>query len=50
MDLGLLGQVLRGIWWHAWASVEEPDPAYREWIRQDTTWWCERAREGARWL
>jgi hypothetical protein len=50
MALSLLGQVLRGIWWNAWAVVEEPDPDYREWIRQDMTWWCERAREGARWL
>jgi hypothetical protein len=50
MALSLLGQVLRGIWWHAWAAVEEPDPAYRAWIRQDMTWWCRRAREGAHWL
>jgi hypothetical protein len=50
MALSLLGQVLRGIWWHAWAAVEEPDADYRAWIRQDLVWWCDRAREGVRWL
>lgn len=50
MALSLLGQVLRGIWWHAWAAIEEPDPDYREWIRHDFDWWCDRAREGAHWL
>jgi hypothetical protein len=50
MALSLLGQVLRGGWGIAWDAAYAPDPVYRTWNRQELAWWCQRAREGARWL
>lgn len=50
MELGLLGQLLRGGWWLAFDAVHNPCAAIREWNREELAWWSERAREGARWL
>jgi hypothetical protein len=47
MALSLLGQVLRGGWYLAWATTCDPDLAYREWNREELFWWCERVKEGA---
>jgi hypothetical protein len=50
MELSLLGQLMRGGWWLAMDAVHEPSAAVRAWNRAELAWWCERAREGARWL
>jgi hypothetical protein len=50
LELSLLGQLVRLGWAHAWYAVRDPSPVARDRTRQDLAWWCERAREGARWL
>ena len=50
LELSLLGQMVRLGWGHGWDAVRHPSPVVRDWTRQDLAWWCDRAREGARWL
>jgi hypothetical protein len=50
LELSLLGQLVRLGWGHAWDAFRHPSPVIRDWTRNDLAWWCERAREGARWL
>jgi hypothetical protein len=49
-ELSLLGQLVRLGWGHAWDAIYHPSPVIRDWTRADLAWWCERARDGARWL
>ena len=50
LELSLLGQLVRFGWAHAWDSVLHPSATVRDRTRANLIWWCERAREGARWL
>jgi hypothetical protein len=49
-ELSVLGEMLRRGWMHGEIFAHHPSASVRKRARKRLRWWCERAREGARWL